>query len=178
MELLKKILTVQLLAALVISQVGYYFFYTIKQYQIKEAVKQQLLCALPESSLQIFAADNKNIVWEEAGKEFNIDGKMYDVAYIKTINNQKYLYCLSDADETILLNNFAKAINHKTSNKYQKDGKDSIKFQTLFSKNIEPLITNCFFINNKKTFSIFQQNTITAIVSVVIPPPKVSLKNT
>jgi hypothetical protein len=169
---LKKILTLQLFAALVFSQVGYYFFYAIKQYQIKEAAKHQLLCTLPESSLQIFAADDKNIVWEEDEKEFSIDGKMFDVAKIKIVNAKKYLYCISDEKETTLINNLALAVKSKTDNKQQKDSKHTIKFQTISFQDLEDIFERSLYKKITIKFPIIEQKTTTAIVSVVSPPPK------
>jgi hypothetical protein len=172
MSFLKKIFIIQLLSALIFSQVGYYFFYTIKQFQIKEAVKHQLLCALPESYLQVIAADNKKIVWEEDEKEFSIDGKMYDVAKIKTINDIKYLYCLSDEQETILIKDLANTIQNKTGSKQQKEHKQTIKFQTIACQQIESILESCAFKISRAIFPIFKQNIMTAVVSVVVPPPK------
>ena len=173
MPIVKKILILQLLTILAFSQVGYYFFYTIKQYQIREAVKHQLLGALPESSLQIFAADNEKIVWEENEKEFSIDGEMYDIAKIKIVENKKYFYCLSDTKETALINEFVKTVQKKTDNKQEKDSKDHFKFQTLSFQPFEETVAKHFFKSNKTIFPIFKQNPISVVFSVIGPPPKV-----
>ena len=124
------------------SQAGYYFFFTIQQHQIKESVKQQLLTAIPESSLDVIDADaNKDdIEWEEEGREFYLHGQMYDVASIKKIEGKTLIYCLNDKKEEQLLNDLSKTVaagNDQTSN--SKNGQHTIKFQfpdcILFSEN-------------------------------------------
>ena len=169
---LKKILTTLLLLTMIISQFGYYFFYTYKQHLIKENVKHLLLATLPESSLQIFEANNTDINWEEEN-EFSIDGKMYDVAKIKTINGCEYLYCLSDDAETMLLKDYSKKNNDKSNNKHQKENNNNLKFQILSLNQIEQFFINHFFIKNKIVFPIYKQNIAVATVSVISPPPRI-----
>ena len=157
-----------------VQPTGYYFFYTIKQYQIKEDIKHQMLAVLPENELEIFAADDKNIVWEEEEKEFSINRKMYDIAKIKILDSKKYFYCLNDEQETKLIANFSKNIQDKTNqNNHQKEGKHTIKFQTISFHNQEKVFFVYSIKNNKIQYPIIQQHSVSAMVSVIPPPPKV-----
>jgi hypothetical protein len=63
----KKILAVALLSILFTSQVGYYFIYTIHQYIIKEEMERELLAYIPDSSLEVFVAEQygDKIVWKK-----------------------------------------------------------------------------------------------------------------
>jgi hypothetical protein len=78
--------------------VGYRFIYLIQQHLIKEQAEQQLLSTISDDQFeQINADDNlKNIVWEEEGKEFFLNGQMYDVAKKEIVNGKTILYCLND----------------------------------------------------------------------------------
>jgi hypothetical protein len=142
---LKKILPITLLLLLLFSQVGYYIFFTLQQYKIKESVKRQLLTTIPETSLDIIDADiNKNdIEWEEAGKEFCLHGQLYDVAAIKVINGKTLIYCLNDKKEEQLLKGLSKAVTTATDQASggKNDQQHTIKFQwpidyLLFSNEI------------------------------------------
>lgn len=174
MQIIKKILTLQLLAALLLTQVGYYFFYMQQQNEIKESVRQKIFSNLTDTTFFIVDANTKNIIWEEAEKECSIDGKMYDVAKIKIINNKKYFYCLNDDKEDNLLKEYSKQINSQTeSNKHQKNGKLSIKFQTIALENINNFVAATYLINVKNAFPIFGQKAIKTSISLIFPPPKV-----
>jgi hypothetical protein len=103
-----------------------------QQYEIKEVVKQELLSKLPESSLEIIDANfyKNDIEWEEEGKEFYLHGQMYDVAFIKVINEKKLIYCLNDSKEEELLKRIASVVNSgNEQNSSNKDGHHTIKFQ-------------------------------------------------
>ena len=109
---MKKIIPIFLLAIILFSQGGYYLVNFIQQHLAKEAMEHQLLARTPESSMSIFdAAANKNaIIWEEEGKEFLLNGKMYDIAKIKIIDGKTYLYCVSDNTEDQVLQNRSNAV--------------------------------------------------------------------
>ena len=174
MQLLKKTLTLQLLAVLLLTQVGYYFFYMQQQNKIKEEVKQKIFSNLSNDLFFIVDANSKNIVWEELEKEFSIDGKMYDVVKTKIINNKKYFYCLNDTKEDNLLSEYAKQINSQTENsQHKKNGKLNLKFQTIAFENITEFIAATYLINIKNEFLYFEQSAISTSLSLVSPPPKV-----
>ena len=75
-------------------------------------MEQQLLSETPESSMKVFDAEaNKTaIIWEEEGKEFLLNGKMYDVAKTKIIGGKTYLYCVSDNKEDQVLQDRSNAV--------------------------------------------------------------------
>ncbi len=109
---MKKIIPIFFLVIIIFSQPGYYIISLVRQHLAKEAMKEQLLAGLPESSLKVFDAEanSKYITWEEDGKEFSLDGKMYDVAKIKIISGKKYLYCISDNKEDQVLQTRSDAV--------------------------------------------------------------------
>jgi hypothetical protein len=173
MQILKKIITTHLLAMLVFCQVGYYFFYMAQQFKIRENVKQQLLIKLPDSLFTVFAIDDKNLTWEEAGKECIVNGIMYDVAKIKVVGAKKYVYCLPDNKETNLINEFSKTIDNNDLNNPKNKSKVTLKFQQLFCAEIESLLKPNIFNCNISTFPNFTKYPIFAVVSIAYIPPKV-----
>ena len=55
---------------------------------------------------------NNNIRWEEKGKEFSMNGELFDVVRTKTINGKTILYCLNDTKEQQIINEY----NNQTKN--------------------------------------------------------------
>ena len=159
---------------MLLSQVGYVCISFIRQHLAKEAMEQQLLAAIPESSLQVFDAEaNKHdIIWEEQGKEFLLHGKMYDVAKTKIINGKTYLYCLGDNKEDQVLRERSNAVrsglDQNPGNQYNGH---TVKFQ----------LSDCTvtgidqFSVNTNTVSQIHPDLIVAIVSghkkINTPPP-------
>jgi len=113
----KKLTVISFLLLIFINQVGYYFIYSYQQHLIKEEIKEELLAGMPEPSLElIIEEDNINkLEWEEKGKEFYLNGEMYDVAKIKHRNGKTYLYCLNDKKEKELLAAYSKSIRDKSN---------------------------------------------------------------
>ena len=87
---------------------GYYFIYQYQLRQVKREMKAQLFAQLPETSFKVIIAENHtNLQWQDDdGKEFTLNGEMYDVAKIKKKNGKTELYCLLDKKEKELLKNF------------------------------------------------------------------------
>jgi hypothetical protein len=174
---LRNTIVISLLLLFISSQLGYYFVYTYKQNQAKAEVKEQLKRALPESTYQVIIMENegKAIKWEEVGKEFSLHGEMYDVAKIKKVNGQTFLYCLNDKKESQILKDFAKAIKSSTdNNSTNKNSKSGFKFQQSVYNFVE-LQQNkidLFFIKQHQ-FPHITSRLLTVEKEVLAPPPRV-----
>jgi len=167
---LKKGLASSLLAILFISQVGYYFIYTIHQHIIKEEIERELLAHIPESSLEVIIAEQvaDKIVWEEKNKEFSLDGILYDVARIETKEGKTFFYCINDKKEKQLLDSLVKAVNKNHDNK---QGRNNIKslIIDLLCMNIEeePATFSC-----PSAYSSFSVTLVSSFEEINSPPPK------
>jgi hypothetical protein len=102
---LKRFIPIIFLTILFLSQFGYYVFYTVQLELAKESAKELLLKQVPDSLLsKISLTDNgQNIQWEEEGKEFSLNGEMYDVVKIKKENGNIYIFCVNDDNEDKIL---------------------------------------------------------------------------
>jgi len=167
---LKKALAASLLAILFTSQVGYYFIYTVHQYMIKEEMEREMLTLIPESSLEVFVAEElgDKIIWEEANKEFSIDGVLYDIARIKKSEGKTFLYCINDKQERQLLDDLAKAVNANHGNKQEKNSIKSL-LADLVCMNDEERST---IFSVPSTYSLFNVTLISSFEEINIPPPK------
>jgi hypothetical protein len=167
---LKKALASSLLLILFTSQVGYYFIYTIQQHIIKEGVENELLAHIPESSLEVFIAEElgDKIVWEEQNKEFSIDGILYDVARIKKSDGKTFLYCINDKQEKQLLDSLAKAVNANHSNKQEKNSIKSLLVDLVCMSDEEEPGT----FSSLSTYSSFNITLVSLFKEINSPPPK------
>ena len=167
---MKKVVALSLLTILFTSQVGYYFIYTIHQYIIKEEVEREMLKKIPESSLEVFIAEQygDRIEWREEDKEFSIDGVLYDVARIKRSGGKTFLYCINDKKEKQLLDNLVKAVNKNHDNKR--------------GRNIKPVLPDLVFINPPESpgffsvssqYGFFKVSLVSFYKEIYSPPPKV-----
>lgn len=159
---------------MVTSQFGYYFFYTIKQQRIRREVKQQILATLADNSFEIIVAEDNagKIRWEEDGKEFHLNGEMYDVAKISYKNGKTLLHCLNDKKEKQLLHDWAKATKTNTNNNSSDKGKLNIKFHTAdfivednFPKTYSPAFSSCLF-------ALINAPLISVVTDISTPPPE------
>jgi hypothetical protein len=170
---LKKLITILFLTILFFSQVGYYFIYRFQQHLLKEEMEAQLFANIPENDLEVFDLDeNKSSInWEEEGKEFSLNGELYDVAKIKKVNGKILLYCLNDKKEKQLLQHFTKAVKNDSNN--SKSGKHSIKFQfSDFTVTSIEKANNLSILLVKKTI-VFNAPLLTSVREIKAPPPKV-----
>ena len=168
---MKKALAALLLAILFTSQVGYYFIYTVHQFILKEEIERELLAHIPESSLEVFVAEElgDKIVWEEENKEFSIEGVLYDVARIKKSDGKTFLYCINDKQEKQLLDGLAKAVNANHGNKQEKNNIKSLLVDLVCMNNEE----QSTFLSVPSIYSRFNVILVSSFEEINIPPPKV-----
>jgi len=153
-----------ILVLLFFSQIGYQFIYLIQQHELKEQAEAQLLSTINDDQFEQINQDDNfhNIVWEEEGKEFSLNGK--------TI-----LYCLYDKKEEQLLKEMIKKENANADNTPgNKDDEHSIKFQV--SDFTEPA-QNTFFttIENIQPCREYASPVRSVIKEVNTPPPNNNL---
>ena len=167
---LKKALAASLLAILFTSQVGYYFIYTVHQYIIKEEMEREMLTLIPESSLEVFVAEEfgDKIVWEEENKEFSIEGTLYDVARIKKADGKTFLYCINDKKEKQLLDGLSKAVNANHGNKQEKNSIKSLLVDLVCMSNEEEPTTFSIL----STYSCYNVTLVSSFEEISSPPPK------
>jgi len=150
------------------SQVGYYFVYTIHQHIIKEKIERELLRQIPDSSLEIVIAEDNSdkMEWEEEGKEFSLNGEMYDVARIEIKDGKTYLYCINDKKEKEILNNLVKAVNHDS--KKERNNVKPVLTDMLVVTSVEPVKT----FSDSSSYGTLSVSPLSSFKEITIPPPK------
>lgn len=169
---MKKLIASSFLSLIFISQVGYYFFYAYEQHLIKEKVKEEFLAGVPESSLLLFVQEQyiNRIEWEEEGKEFYLDGNLYDVAKTKQVKGHTYLYCLNDQREKELLKEFANTVHGNHGN--GKSEKQTIKNQVSVFIVHKTEVESLSFIIPSQKFSNPAVSFKSSYKEIAVPPPK------
>jgi len=123
---LKKLISICFLLIIMVSQYGHYVIYTLQDIQIEHEFKSRFLAGIPDSSLEIIQ-DNKDIRWKEEGKEFFLDGEMYDVVKTKLVDGKKQYAVLKDRVEKQLEHDFGNIM--KSNNENSSANKHALKFQ-------------------------------------------------
>lgn len=133
-------------------------------------MERELLTQIPESSFELIVAEEVagKIEWEEKGKEFYLDGEMYDVAKIKIKNGKTYLYCLNDKKEKQILNELSKAVNGNHNSKQQKNNLKSPLPDLVCMSSEEKL--SIFSVPS--TYSLFKITLTSSFEEISMPPPK------
>jgi hypothetical protein len=105
-----------------ISQFGYHTYCVYQLFEAKEAAHEAILQQLPENLLTKIALDNNTtaIEWEEEGKEFKLNGQMYDVVHTTYENGKTYLHCFGDKNEDEVLAKFQSVIKNTLDNSTEK----------------------------------------------------------
>lgn len=104
----KREIALLFLSILFIGQTGYHFFCAIERMQARQAIKAQIISAIPESSLYKIE-DSNDINWFEQDREFLLHQTMYDVVRIKIVNGKKLFFCINDEKEQQLIQKSLKA---------------------------------------------------------------------
>ncbi|GHN01520.1 hypothetical protein WSM22_30090 [Cytophagales bacterium WSM2-2] len=78
---------------------SYLTFYHRSSFQTQVITSKQ-------EDIQVFTfskSEFDSIVWEETNREFELEGKMYDVARIEYKDNKYFVYCENDYMEDLLI---------------------------------------------------------------------------
>ena len=127
---------------------------------------------LPESSLETIK-DNDQIDWEEEGKEFYLNGNMYDVVKTKFIHGEKIFYVVNDERESEVLKKFENTIRiQHQQDQNRKGGGLELKFhKTVFT--IDVSIESLVHDSENIAYNIFDDTKRSRFFAeILIPPPQ------
>ena len=169
--MLKKLSLILIVAVLACSQVGYYFIARHQQQEQKEAIREKIFGQLKENELEMISITaDQNIYWEENGKEFLLNGHMYDVVKTKAVNGKTVFLCINDRKEKALVDNYNSITKQNSSS--DKKGKSIIDNSiSLFVYQDEKETANNFSAVAVK-FTWFNACIVDNVMNKVSPPPK------
>jgi hypothetical protein len=167
---LKKIVAISLLLVIFINQLGYYFLHSLQQYQVRKEIKHALLANIPESELEVISSNNQ-LDWEEDGKEFYYQGRMYDVVSMKVLHGKTFYYCINDTKEKQLLDHLVKVVKSSREDSKRTSGKNVIKYMVTDSELPNNEIPVVYFIS-KPQFASFTAQLSSSYYEVIPQPPR------
>ena len=165
------------MSCLVAPFLGTYFFLHYQHNKIRKEVSEHILNEHNEENLVLlkFTAEESSALlkWKHA-KEFEFNGRMFDIVSQENSNDTIYYTCYQDHKETTLNQTKKKLIAKSLGQEpFQKNHQKQIKnfFSTLFCKdyfawssNVNPSLNFEFLILNFEFSSI--------IIAPLSPPPK------
>ncbi|HTM67626.1 MAG TPA: hypothetical protein VL093_14970 [Flavipsychrobacter sp.] len=175
--MLQRIVAILILLVLLTGLGGYFVVFKVEQFALRREMKERIKSSLPESQLQHFAFSKQKtstLDWERKGKEFRLDGDMYDIVRAETEGDTVHFYCLRDDKETKLfagLDQLMKA--QTTAGKSGKIAGGLLKI--FFSFNSLPVggyILPSYCFEDVRTFPLFILSTSTGVAEVYSPPPE------
>ncbi len=139
-------------------------------------MKERMIAGLPDSLLQVIDAGavKSTIEWEENGKEFSLDGKMYDVVKMMVQSGRTYYYCINDEKEEQLLNTYSKLVNAvPDNNSTGKPARNLIKFKITDLNISEPYHGPVFYSLPLPKWIVASESSLSSgIDRIQTPPPR------
>lgn len=142
-----------LLLILLFNFSGHFVTFKITQRSIKKEIKRKIKNHLPETELAVFTfslSDLNKIDWEEKGKEFWLNGNMYDVVKKQENADSISFHCINDKQEKELFANLEELINRQMNSDAQSNNTSLKKFQSDY-----------FFIQTELRFSFTETDNVT-----------------
>ncbi len=165
---MKKIFVFILFLVLVFSQVGYYFVSVTQQHFHKIALRKKIVEQLDKKELiAISFADNAaKILWEEKGKEFSLNGKMYDIVKKDSSAGKLIFYCVDDETEARLVAKYTSNTKNNTSKKINNTEKTNVLFCEQF------ILFICDALAKTTAENLYSSALTYSYENTTSPPPK------
>lgn len=120
---LRRTISISFIVLLFLSQAGYYVYYAAQRNAARQEMKEQLETGIPQNALVQIVLEDNSLKWVEPGREFYLDGKLFDVASVSKQGEKTLLNCVSDNKESDVMQGLAKFLKAGTDT--NTDGKTS-----------------------------------------------------
>jgi len=164
----KKLVSICLILVILLSQYGHFCFYAFQAWQLKKEFKAKVISSIPDTLLEKII-DNDNIVWKEKGKEFFLDGELYDIVRTGISGGKKCYIVINDHLEKKLVGEFNRIL--KSQNNHSKRSRANLKFQpSVFTIITESAIVSPF-LPQKRTYFITSAGILSQPNRIIPHPP-------
>ncbi|MGZ5242830.1 MAG: hypothetical protein ACXWEY_09150 [Bacteroidia bacterium] len=151
--------------------------FRILQLQARREIKTRIKNSVPSYELHaINATQNEaELHWHQEGKEFRLNGKMYDVVHVETKDGQTIYHCVDDVDEARLFAHLDDMVNENMDHDQSARGKTARNLLKHFS---QVYITPQFIFpvqiiaNYQVTYIPHFENALGHIPEKLTPPPQ------
>jgi hypothetical protein len=174
---LKRIACIFLLFVFSFNLAGYYPFFEILQLQVKREIRARIKNSVPKNALHAIklSENEKNMHWYEAGEEFNLHGKMYDIVQTEIRNGETIYHCVDDTEEAKLFAQLDELVNQNLANDNSASGKTARNLLKHFSEVYIPALRfDLLIIPAEKQISYkpYLENALAYLPKKLTPPPQ------
>jgi hypothetical protein len=109
---MKKWFSILFICTLVFNTFGYFVWYSVSKYNIREEAEKKIREGINEAELSLIViktSDLSTIDWTKENKEFRYNGEMYDIVRMEIKGGSVHYYCFKDREEKQLIAQFIKS---------------------------------------------------------------------
>jgi hypothetical protein len=151
------------------AYVGVSCLQTVQQYRAKQEMNARILAGVNDEEL-LAISETDAITWKEAGKEFLLNGNLYDVVRIKHTNSGRLLLCVTDEQEGRILKKFEN-FAHEQQKKGSEKSQLTLKLSVPQLPSVQPLVSSVMLTEPVKNGWPYHA-LCTGVCTIVLPPPK------
>jgi hypothetical protein len=169
---MKRWMIIVLLLLFAYIQGGYFIHSGVLRSAARQQFKRSLIANLPDSSLDQFCLEDiaNNIHWEEKGKEFWLQGQLYDVVKHHEAGGKRYVSCIRDEKEKEIVETHTKLTRNNSNN--GPDRSKSYKY-TFPDFIVNSAFTVKAYVGQAAiTYPAIEEKTTHRCFDIVSPPPQ------
>lgn len=175
MKLFNAFVALFLLGLMFFISSGQLVQFKVRQYHVKQGIKQRIKEGLPEEELDLVKIPlewekswSKDFKWIE-GHEFRYKGEMYDVVRQEVHNNETWYYCIKDEKENELFAELEDLLEREMADE-ESDKSTTSSFNLVFLPPKKINTTALYICDNAVNFYTF--TSITWAHSPPTQPPR------
>jgi hypothetical protein len=165
---MRKFIALAFIPLLLFNIGGYYLWFSALQLSAQKEIKTEIKKGIADKDLTLVISDNTSastIHWIKPGKEFRMNGEMFDIVRIKKVDQKLYYYCLNDKVEKKIIAAFEKT---KSS---RKDTEKKLKRTFTFTCYI-PSVIQSKYLSTEVHFALTIASFTSYSTDIHSPPPK------
>lgn len=174
---MKRVTGIFLLLIFTFNLVGYYPVFRVLQLQARREIKTRIKNSVPSHELHAINANQNEpeMHWHQEGKEFRLNGKMYDIVHVETKDGETIYHCVDDVDEARLFAHLDELVNENLDHDQSARGKTARQILKLFSQvyiPAEPLKQQEISVCEEIPYTPYLQNALGYLPEKLTPPPQ------
>ncbi len=131
----KRIFSLILIFCISFTVAGYYPFFKMLQYRVRQEIKHRIKSGLNKSDLQVITFRKQDkIDWVRPGKEFRLDGQFYDVVRKEIIDGNLIFHCINDEQEKILFATLDQMVKGNLNDGQTTEGQTALLLCKIFTE--------------------------------------------
>lgn len=103
--MIQRITSILFICALLFNVFGYFALFSLEKNRIQKEVKTRIKEGIPKTKLIAYVftpTEFEDLHWTKPGKEFRLNGEMYDIIQVEIKGDSKIYWCYHDVAESKL----------------------------------------------------------------------------